>query len=457
MNASKIKAILVPHAGYDYSGAVASGVYQNLKDYHFDRVVILAPSHHVNFSGIALPGIEYFWYKSPLGLMQLDKNLLKKLSLASSLFVCHHQVHELEHAIEVQIPFIQKYCGSCKIVPLLVGDLNFDQVHQTAEILAKFCDTKTLIVVSSDFTHFGKNFGFVPFDHDILVNIFKLDSMAVKNICNADLQGFQNFLENTGATICGKNPILILLAMLQKKYLGEVASYVIGYDTSAAGELNPEHSVSYVGMVISQQMKDQLPLQDRLTEYEKQFLLQLARTRLQQVVQNPDDRQNSDQYFPGILTPALGEFRGAFVSLYAKDDVRNSKTLRGCIGLLIADQPLYQTVWEMTKSAALFDTRFMPVQMHELSKLSISISVLTQPKKVSSYHDIRLGIDGVILHHGNAQAVFLPEVALEQGWNLEQTLSALSQKAGLSAHAWRDAQTTFELFQAIEIAEHYHN
>lgn len=249
----KIKAIIVPHAGFNYSGELASGVYKNLKPNVFDRIIILAPSHHLNFNGIAMPGLEYLWYKNPLGYIQLDTVMLKKFQKTSPLFFSNHHAHELEHAIEVQIPLIQKYCGRCKIVPLLVGSLDLGQIKLVAEIIGKLIDKKTLIVVSSDFTHYGKTFGFTPVISNVSDYIFNLDQQLIKAICDKNSVKFLQTIEQSGDHVCGKNSILILLSMIQAKCFGDVGCHVIGYDNSAPGQINPENCVSYVGMVISKE------------------------------------------------------------------------------------------------------------------------------------------------------------------------------------------------------------
>ena len=251
-DAKKIKAIIVPHAGFNYSGILASAVYQNLKPKTFDRVIVLAPSHHINFQGVALPGVEYTAYKSPLRQIQIDQVMIKKLKQTSSLFDYNHHAHELEHSIEIQIPLIQKYCGFCKIVPLLVGDLNFSQVQQVADVLHSCMDKKTLIIMSSDLTHYGKMFNYTPFDHDVLKNIFKLDEQLIGAISEVHPQEFSKIIQKTDDPVCGKNGILILLSMIQKKYLGDVQLVTIGYETSSQVP-DMQNCVSYVGMIITQE------------------------------------------------------------------------------------------------------------------------------------------------------------------------------------------------------------
>lgn len=134
---------------------------------------------------------------------------------------------------------------------------------------------------------------------------------------------------------------------------------------------------------------------------------------------------------------------GAFVTL----NDRATGALRGCIGEILPMRPLVDAVVERAVDSALHDPRFMPVTERELGGIRVEVSALTPPKPVASWRDIVLGRDGMTLEKDGAFAVFLPQVAPEQGWDLETTLSYLSRKAGLSADAWRDG-AKFETFQA---------
>lgn len=449
-----IRALICPHAGYEYSGNIAAAGYHLIKPGTFKRVIILAPTHYAKFSGLALPNKQYQWYKNVLGSLDLDTSMLHELGEQSSLVSYQSKAHEVEHAIITQLPFIQKYCGeSCKIVPLLVGNISVDQAEKIASMIKPYLDDETLVVVSTDLTHHGSRFNYTPFDADITQQIFELDSNIVKEVQEHDLKGFDAIMKETEATICGKYPIMVLLALLQQKAFGDVDSYVVAYDTSASDQKNPDHSVSYLSLVISNEKREQLSFEDQLTDYEKSLLLKLARRRLQEVVQQKKDGNALDEVIvPGLLSDALRKVQGVFVTLYeiAHD---GSKKLRGCIGNIIGKTPLYQTVYNMTKSAALHDSRFSPVRAEEVPNIEISISALTPPQQIASYRDIVLGQDGMILKKDGRSAVYLPKVATEQGWNLSQALSSLSQKAGLTKNTWQDPQTQFQTFQSIDFSE----
>lgn len=177
-----------------------------------------------------------------------------------------------------------------------------------------------------------------------------------------------------------------------------------------------------------------------LTEKEKRFLLQLARTTIKTLLEGnkaEDIKVDKDD-----ITETLGENRGVFVTLHTNDH-----ELRGCIGYILPMLPLWQAVMENSRNAAFRDPRFKPLKKDEFERIKIEISVLTVPEKINDISEFRVGIDGIILKKGYHQSVFLPQVAPEQGWDAQTTMQYLSMKAGLPPEAWRDG-ATFETFQA---------
>lgn len=186
-----------------------------------------------------------------------------------------------------------------------------------------------------------------------------------------------------------------------------------------------------------------------ISESDKIFLLTLARTTLEQCVKFR--QAPSPEAIDTALSPTLQEPRGVFITLYLMH--AGQKILRGCIGSILPLQPLYQAIIQNTIAAATRDFRFSPVTEEELPNIALEINILTSPKTVASYEEIKLGRDGIIFHNGGAQSVFLPAVPLQFGWNLSQTLSQLALKAGLSADAWQAAGAWFEIFQSEVISE----
>lgn len=436
-----VTALLVPHAAYMYSGVVAASAYSVVKLNHFKRVIILAPSHFISFTGVALPDAEYDLYKSRVGFMSLDVSILKALRQdQSGLFINQHRAHDVDHAIEMQIPLIQKYCGDCKIVPLIFGHMDQEQLHDVANAIQQFVDDSTLLIATTDLTHYGSVFNYLPFISNITQNITNLDGRVIQALQNIDDRSFSKIIKETGVTICGSMPVSCLLSLLEHRV--DIHGYVTGYNKSIGLDQNPAHSVSYVGMVFANVSPQQLPIQNQLTGYERQVLLKIAKDAL---LQKPLEK--TDAMIFNVLSQSLRDHRGVFVTL--RD---NAGQLRGCMGTVLPDRPLYEQVYEMARSAAFHDSRFIPVTEKEIENLQISISIIDNVHRVVSYHQIRLGIDGVILRKDGHMGLFLPDVASEFGWDVATMLSHLCRKAGLSEDAWKDIATEYELFQTIDIA-----
>jgi AmmeMemoRadiSam system protein A len=178
-----------------------------------------------------------------------------------------------------------------------------------------------------------------------------------------------------------------------------------------------------------------------LSKDEKILLLKIARRSLETSV-----RKQAMEPFKD-LPVKFKEDCGAFVTL------TKNKELRGCIGYILPVAPLNETVVEMAKAAALNDTRFYPVEVSELKDIEVEISVLTPPADIPSVNDFIVGKHGIVINLRGRQAVFLPQVAVEQKWDRETTLKHLCLKAGLAPDSWKDPEMTFRVFEAIVFKE----
>jgi MEMO1 family protein len=463
-------ALIVPHAGHAYSGLCAASVYQTLFEADqkpnttIKRVIILAPTHTTFYNGIALP--DYTVYRMPFGDIPVDNQAIKQLDKKDVAFAVFGRAHATEHAIEVQLPFLQRTVASFKLIPLIVGHLNDEQIFQAAEALKKLLNHETLLIISTDFTHHGPSYDYTVFDKNIGANLRLLDATAIRSLAEPSFETFETFLHQTSATICGREALKILLTLLETNALGSPQAHLTCYYTSAQLQqaqkngfeidklfLNPpdnvaQPSVSYVGMAYAPASEHPA---DLLTGYEQQSLLILARTAIEHVFQRDTGKQEPIELpliSPGLLNPT-----GAFVTLTTANG-----DLRGCIGRITTDKPLYSTIVSMAQAAAFNDTRFEPLKREELDHIVIDITVLTKPVKVTQPEDIIIGKHGIILNKRGesgsviASAVFLPQVAREQGWNLVATLEHLSQKAGLDRDAWK-TDCDFEVFEGFEVKE----
>jgi AmmeMemoRadiSam system protein B/AmmeMemoRadiSam system protein A len=441
-------ALIEPHAGYPYSGPTAAkGMALIARAY--SRIIVIGPTHHVALrDGLIVPRARSF--QTPLGKIPIDEAIVDRL-LHQPLFKDMPAAFEGENSVEIELPLLQFHqaqYGEFKLVPILAGQCSAETVSKAAAILRTCVDPNTLVVASSDFTHYGPNYDYVPFKDNVSQGLKDLDMGAFAPIAAKDAKGFLDYQKRTGDTICGYIPIAILLSMLDPS----TKVQLVDYTTSGKVTSDYTNSVSYFSVAFTGTWPGgpavgqpaQPPAQASLSETDKRQLLTLARKTLSAYLQNSKSPSAADL---GVqVSSAMKVNRAAFVTL------KKQGALRGCIGDVLPRQPLYQSVIENAINAAVNDPRFMPVSQSEVKGLTIEISALTVPQPVQSADQIRLGTDGIILSKAGRRALFLPQVAPEQGWTIQQTLTELSRKAGLPPDAWREG-ASFQVFQAEVFGE----
>ncbi len=439
----EICALLSPHAGYRYSGAVAAHGYKALHGKKYKRVIIIGVSHGYTFADfLALPDATH--YATPLGEIPLDQKAINTL-LNHTSFRRLPQPWLREHSIDIQLPFLQVMLGEFSLIPLLARELSDQARQQAAAVLRSIIDPQTLVVASTDFTHYGEDYDFTPFPvAEAEEKLRALDLGAFAAVEKKDAIAFLEYCEKTGATVCGRTPVALLLEMLP----AEAKAHLLKYDTSGRMTNDYERSVSYISAAFVGAWRKGEPVTAKpsptLAAADKMRLLALARATISHYLKNQRAPEPKDL---GIeISPAMAEIGAAFVTLTKGGD------LRGCIGEIFATQPLYKSVIANAINAALNDPRFPPVTAEELPALHIEISALTEPKEVPSYRDIIIGKHGIVLRKAGRSAVYLPQVAPEQGWDLETTLSHLARKAGLPADSWKEG-ASFLVFEAIVFGE----
>ena len=439
---NNVIALILPHAGYQFSGQTAAFALKTTGK-QYKRVIIIGPSHRVPMEEVlSVPRATH--YETPLGQIPLDVEFIDKL-LKYSIFQNVPQVDEYEHSVQIEVPLLQHTQKDFKLVPIVAGDCSFETISKAGAILKSLVDEDTLVIASSDFTHFGPNYGYVPFRENIPEQLKQLDMGAYEYIKALDYKGFLDYRSKTGTTICGYIPISILLSMLDKS----VEAKLIKYATS--GELTGDYtnSVSYLSVAFlgkwgnSSEIKPEASIHE-LSKEDKKQLLALARKSLVYFLRNRKAPEASELNV--AVSDAMKCQRAAFVTL--KEDLQ----LRGCIGDIFPRQPLYKSVISNAIYAGVNDRRFPPVTEAECNNITIEISALTPPAPIASAEKIRLGIDGVVLSKNGYGAVFLPQVAPEQGWDVSQMLTQLSLKAGLPADAWKEG-ASFLVFQADVFGE----
>lgn len=443
----RLIALIEPHAGYPYSGPTAAYGYKLLKNQGKNKrvVVVIGPSHHVAFRGMALP--DWDGFKTPLGTVPVAVNLVKKLEKQAP-FRVFDRAFAKEHSVEMQIPMLQFALRGFKLLPIVVGSLDMNQIQRAAALLRPLLNrSDVLFVISSDFTHYGPNYGYTPFTDKRPERLKKLAKQALDTIKRLDLRGFINHRRTTGDTICGFFPISVLLAMLPKGTRVEP----LHFDTSGRETKDYTNSVSYFSIAFFQGIKGKggsMIEQARfINKNEEIGLLRLARQTLRKLLAKKTLPDPKAPEFGLAASKEVFVKHGVFVTLNER------ARLRGCIGNIFPVWPLAEGVVHNTVNAATHDPRFSPVQPAEEPDIHIEISVLTVPKEVASYKDVKIGRDGVVISKGRHSAVYLPQVAPEQGWDIAQTLNHLCLKAGLPTTAWKGPGMKFMTFQAQVFSE----
>jgi AmmeMemoRadiSam system protein B/AmmeMemoRadiSam system protein A len=443
-----VLGLIAPHAGYRFSGATAAAAFAFVRGRSYKRVVLLAPAHRSPFRGLSIADAAA--YETPLGQVPLDRDAVVGLR-DSPLVSAHPLAHVREHAIEIELPMLQRaLTPGWRLLPILVGRMEAEDYGTAVDLLRPLVDADTLLVVSSDFTHYGPRFGYLPFplDERTSANIRALDEGALERVADLDAGGLLDFQARTGVTICGYRPLALLLELLPPG--SEVRR--VAYATS--GELAGDYanSVSYVAVVVTspgvapQGRGATAPERGERTPNGFRLLHRLAVLAIEQAVRGSSPGRRAElERLVEALPPQLKEPSGAFVTL--KRDGR----LRGCIGTIGSSKPLYQAVLENGVNAAVNDRRFHPVAPQELEALEVEVSVLSPPAPIASPGQFRVGEHGIILEKDGRRAVFLPEVAVEQGWGREETLSHLARKAGLAPDAWANG-ARFEVFTSSRYA-----
>ena len=419
-------AFVVPHAAPAYSGVVAASVYRHIQASGAKRVVILGFSHRHPIQGIAIPEVDRI--ETPLGAIRIHRETADSLTLSPPF----HSVPEpaaCDHSVEIQIPFLQAFVPHATLVPLYVGRLTDEQRSAAAHALRGLMDAHTVLIASSDLTHYGPDFGYVPFELDASTpeKLRSLDSAAIAAAGSLDPALFVDELNRTGATVCGAEPIRLLLETLAG-LPGETFQETLDYATSGALTHDYEHSVSYGALGYFP------PAAYYLNPTDQAALLAGARYTLDHY------RRTGETRYPQPLAESALLQRGrAFVTLYAKG------ALRGCTGRLDCSLTLDECVSRLAIAAAYDDNRFPPVSPDE--ELEIEIHVLTPVKRIAEPHHLIPGEHGACLKWGVHRGLLLPVVATRYQLSREQFLQALAKKTGVPDTVYASSGWELDIFR----------
>jgi AmmeMemoRadiSam system protein B/AmmeMemoRadiSam system protein A len=425
-----VQALISPHAGYEFSGAVAAHGYALIKGKHYDRVVVIAPSHVDGFSFVSV--FDGDAYQTPLGTVPVDKAFCKKI-VDGGIVQFSKRGHVIsgergEHALEDQLPFLQRALGQFKLVPIVMGDQSYAASRKLGLALAREIEGgNTLIVASSDMSHFHPYDDAVKLDHKTLHAIREWDYLSMS----------QNFERNVWEA-CGGAPIVA--AMIASERLSATEPHLLKYANSGDVTGDKTRVVGYSSWAFVKPVKPTAGAAPpfTLSDAEKDELLKFARQSVESAVKEGKLSQNAPAQFE-----SFNQERGAFVTLKEHGD------LRGCIGYISPVLPLAETVRRVAAGAAVEDPRFRPVTAAELGRLQYEVSVLSPLRRVLDTNRIQVGRDGLVMKQGDKLGLLLPQVPVEEHWDRKTFLEETCRKAGLPRDAWKSPDTDIFAFTAL--------
>jgi MEMO1 family protein len=401
-----VKAIIVPHAGYMYSGQTAAYSFRQLND-KTEKVIILGTAHRYPLKGASVS--DYDYYNSPLGKVKVSdsvKNILKENCIVNV-----EEADYEEHSIEIEIPFLQRVLGKFEIIPIIVGKVDSKEF---SKVLEKYTDEKIVIVASVDLSHFHS------YDE-----AKKLDNYSIECILNLNAEGIKN------AEIDSPYAIMALLKLAKRK---NWKAKLLDYKNSGDIIRDKSRVVGYSAIVFYDEAVG------IFSQEERQLMEKIAKLAVETYIR--EDKKIKYEDVPDSFKKRLA----CFVTLTDAVD------LRGCIGTIEPVDKLYQSLIDNAISAATRDPRFSPVTKDELKGLNYEVSVLSEPKEISfsSQEELfdKIKEKGVIISKSGSRAVYLPQV-WEHFASPESFLSSLCRKAGFGSDEWKEKGMKFFVFEKL--------
>lgn len=456
-----IRALMVPHAGYDFSGPVAASAYKHLQGRDIRHVYLLGNSHSSFFEGVAVDDSSA--WKTPLGRVEIDQETAARLKEASPVISINEVPHQREHSLEVQLPFLQTVIKreDFRIIPILFGNTaEGDEYRQLARAIADNLGERDVVILSSDMSHFP------PYEE-----ANRIDKRTLEVIVGGDIEELEEHISevmeqgipNEDTLLCGEDAVktgMELSRLLgwdnvkQLKYANsgdtpimdkdKVVGYgAVAFADSTSKEEEAQQDTRTRPLSRGGEAEKEGDIENPLTAEQKQTLLNVARETVETYM-----RTGKRPKF-NITEEKLQETEGAFVTL------KRNGELRGCIGKIVqAEDPLWKVVRDVAVDAAVNDDRFPPVTEEELPSLTYEVSVLSVPRPVDDWRKVNPGEHGAIIRKNGKSGVFLPQVARETGWNREEFLGQLClQKLGLPPQTYKDPDAEIYIFTAQVFGE----
>jgi len=438
-----VRAIISPHAGYQFSGGVAASAFSAIpKDAVYKNIFIIGSSHVMYFNGASVYNCGD--YITPLGKVPVNKEIANKLINDNKVFKFPMSAHIQEHSIENQLPFIQYYFKVIPtIVPVIIGTDDENTVKKVAEALRPWFTPENLFVISSDFSHY-------PSYKDANEN----DKLTALSIISGDPKTFLKTLSDNSAkqipglvtSMCGWTSGLTLLYLAEGDHNLEIKliDYANSGDSKVSGkaEVVGYNALVMIDKKIKVNHADGSESSFTITAEEKKQLFAIAKGSIQSMLNHNGIFAIDEKSIPENLKKPMG----AFVTL------KINGVLRGCIGRFISSEPLFKVVQESAISSAFEDPRFSPITKNEYKNTEIEITVIGPLKRIKNINEIVLGKHGIYIKKDNRSGTMLPQVATENGWTVEEFLGFTSRdKAGLGWDGWKDAELS--IYEGVVLEE----
>ena len=423
-------ALIVPHAGYRYSGKVAAHGFKQLEGRQIDTAVVLAADHQPPASqpiSIWAKG----GYETPFGVLPVNEELASQLIQYDKRLRFDPETHTNEHPVEIELPFLKQVCPDCQIVPVMIGRADEGALDALTEaLLEALPEEGSVIIASSDLSHYPAYEDAQLVDEATLGAIELGDPAELRRVID---ESMAMNLPNLATCACGEAPIRVAMAVAARK--GSEIISLLDYANSGDIESGDRTRVVGYGAVMFWHYEP-----PELSLEQEAALLALARDAVAEQIASGETPQES------ISDAELERLSSVFVTL------RLAGELRGCIGQVKADTPLYQGVRDKAIAAATGDPRFPSLREEELDELSYEISILSPLQRIVSNDEVEVGTHGVAVRRRDGRAVLLPKVASSRDWDSELLLSNLFVKAGLPEDGWRDPTGLYR-FTTLEIEE----
>lgn len=400
----KLLALISPHAGYVYSGQIAAYGYKQIQGSDIKKVILIGPSHHSGFKGVSVYTKGSF--RTPLGEIKINEKIAESLLNDNADVKFYPEAYEREHSLEVQLPFLQTVLKEFTIVPILIGSPSRQTFEYIISKLTDILDDKTLLVASTDLSHYHDYSTAKDMDSKVIAAIEKLSASETLEL-----------LRTGKSELCGGFPVIIVMEAARRSgaNLGVVFKYANSGDVTG----DKARVVGYASIGL---------YQSPFTEQEKKELLALAQNAITGYVTNgkvPEmETKNTKFKTDGAV----------FVTIKEKG------SLRGCIGHIQAVMPLYQSIIKNAVAACSSDPRFPPIKKEELKDMEIEVSILSPFVPLIDVRNIQVGKHGLYIIKGMQSGILLPQVATELGWDRDAFLEHVCIKAGLPKDAWKNAE-----------------